>query len=182
MKQKNKRGDGTWLASKTLDLVIAVVVILFLVYLAYLLYGIVTENNEKKQASSSLNEIIQSIKALKEGGESNKLVFSPKDWYIVAYDEGVTPYQCEGKACLCICLSEEAENSNDESYFYKEGLKECDKGACKISEEKIEINRMRQKIDYPGEEIKTTWIPIFDVPIEIKIKKENDKIILNEEK
>ncbi len=124
------------LMPETLKIIIAVVCIFLLVYLAVLLYGMLIKKTALEQAKETLKQITAEINSLEEGGEGSFLITSPKNWFIISFEEGESsPKQCKGKNCLCICGGKE--------------IKSCDDmGICKITEKEINILEFSGTLQY----------------------------------
>jgi len=153
---KNKRAI---LASEALKMIIAVICIGLLFYLAFNLYGVAVQKTKVEQAKENLNQIFAEINSLEDGEKGDFLVTSPKEWYLVFYNEEENiPTQCKGENCLCLCpgidLIDRAKVGGEDSspygdYFYTKeelagyptgGLDKCEKeGVCKIIGDKVEI-------------------------------------------
>ncbi|HUS50684.1 MAG TPA: hypothetical protein VMZ91_10995 [Candidatus Paceibacterota bacterium] len=120
---------------ETLKIIIGVLCIIILIYLAYQLYNLFLTKTDLEQARETLKQIVDRIEGLEEGKEESHLITAPKEWYIVAYDEGEnSPSQCKGKNCLCVCNSINFYNPS-------EVIEKCEKeGVCENLDEKIIIS------------------------------------------
>ena len=85
----NKKGELTM--KKTIEVVLAIIVIAGLVYLGAKLYSLSQGKNEMAIAESHLNQIMNKINSLDDGGEPEDYVlYSPRGWVLIAWP---TDYQ-----------------------------------------------------------------------------------------
>lgn len=199
---KNKRGI---LASEALKMIIAVICIGLLFYLGFSLYGIAMQKTKVEQAKENLNQIFGEINSLEEGEKGDYLVTSPKEWYLVAYEEGENmPTQCKGENCLCLCpgedLVERAKIMGEDSlpygdYFYEKeqlagyptgGLDKCEKeGVCKEIINEIKIRDAyfgdRENPIQKGTTISfVNWISFYEIPKKLSLKKDKDIVYISD--
>lgn len=193
------------LAPEALKMIIAVICISLLFYLGFSLYGITTQKTKVEQAKENLNQIFSEIGALEDGEKGDYLMVSPKEWYLVVYEEGKEmPTQCEGENCLCICpgvdLIEEAKVKGEDQppygdYFYTKeelaghptgGLDKCEKeGVCKNIGSKIKIRDAyfggREEFIQADTKISfVNWISLYEIPKKISFKKEAETFYISD--
>ncbi len=189
---KNYRGI---LAPEALKMIIAVICIGLLFYLGFSLYGITTQKTKVEQAKENLNQIFTEIASLEVGEKGDYLMTSPKEWYLVVYEEGEEmPMQCKGENCLCICPSDEnleglkeyANVVNAPFYKEKEGITKCEKeGVCKEIGGEV---KLREAYFYDRNDPKekgtniafVNWISFYEIPKKLSFKKEAENLYISD--
>jgi hypothetical protein len=199
---KNYRGI---LASEALKMIIAVICIGLLFYLGFSLFGIATQKTKVEQAKENLNQILAEINSLEDGEKGDFLVTSPKEWYLVGYEEGEEmPTQCKGRNCLCICpgmdLVKDAKVKGEDqspygNYFYTKeelagyptgGLDKCEKeGICKSINNEAKIREAyfggRENPSPKGTTISfVNWISLYEIPKKLTFKKEAESVYISD--
>jgi len=193
---KNKRGE--LLSEETVKILMAVIGIGILLFMSYKVYGMFKQDTKAEQAKASLDEVIGLTKNLEEGKEITSLIYNPEDWYLVSYNKEIIdkdsnkgmPSQCNQKDCLCLCpayLDVESHQPGLPDYFYysdkraSKGLKSCEeKGVCVNSENIFIENLFEYETTFAYGEQVVNWISLLNPPIDIKLKKENNKVIISE--
>lgn len=114
IKKLNKK--GFLLGEETVKLIIAVVCLVVLVIFLYSLY-MANRNKEYELAKASLQKLVSDINA----GQTESVIYNPKDWFIGSYPEKVVggevmPKLCSGEnwgKCLCICKPYKSASYDD---------------------------------------------------------------------
>lgn len=156
---KNKKGS-MFLPTKTLDLVLGVIVIGLLFFAGFKLTSTFLENNEERQAKATLEEIKETIKYIEDNSETNHetvLLLNPNEWYVIIN---------ENNDLICICQKDGFEHCNERELCYLSGydIKEPEIKSIKIrpiekEDEKyfkslnISLDKEKREINFSGENI-----------------------------
>jgi hypothetical protein len=89
---RQKKGDETFMAEKTANIVLAVTSIVVLLLLGYALGGMIFKQQAYQQAKSTMAGIEETIDMMKAGDIKIYLIESPKNWILIDYDD---------KICMC---------------------------------------------------------------------------------
>ncbi len=162
--KKNRK--GFLLAEETLKIILAVISIGFLVYFLSALYFANQDSEELEQAEASLKKISEIVDSDEDGVVE---AINPEGWYLFDFTENEKPNSCVGKSCLCIC---DKVLIDDILFGLISGRQanECNEnGACLVV---LELEKFDEiEIKNPKEGLTG-----------ILIKKQNNKILISEEK
>lgn len=106
--QWNKKGD--LVLKEVITLVISILCLIILFYLASQLYSMFINKSSLEQAKSNLDQIVNIVNKLEEGGTRTYLVTSPADWFIIVYSKGTGLHSCYESSCICFCPVDDKDN------------------------------------------------------------------------
>lgn len=177
---KNKKAEG-FLEEHTLNIIIAVICILVLIGLIIKIYSLSQTKSDSKIAEKVLNELINAIKALKEGEKGDYLAIGPKDWFIVDYKQGTDleiPKQCKSQSCLCMCPASTLQITSVSGFKAGGGTENCDKnGLCILMKDFV----IKEPFFSNDAYYLYTWISLHEVPETIYLKKTKEgKVFLSQ--
>lgn len=111
---KNKKASS-FLPTKTLDLVLAVIVIGLIFLIVWKFLGTFLQENEERQAKALLEEIKKTIEYLENNPEiedDSVILVNPDEWYIVAE---------ESQGIVCVCPENNFNSCNQRDLCYLTG-------------------------------------------------------------
>lgn len=107
MRRMNKRGDIGGVLWEYLQIPVTILVILGLVALLFQLYGLFKGRNDLEKARVHMDNIINELNNLKEGGSVEYALYSPTGYALSAWPyKGVMPASCSvngWRDCICLC-------------------------------------------------------------------------------
>ena len=115
---KNKKGAMSWMTEHLGKFVMAIIVLLILFGFAAKLYS-VGKQGDLRMAEKILDNFLVEYNYFIESEEQSKefVLLGPKDWYLIFYQSGIKPAECNWEWCACMCK----ENN----------INECDRvGVC----------------------------------------------------
>lgn len=137
---KNKYGESsTFLASKVVKILIALVCVIFLVYLLTQIWYGATKDSNYKKAEASLEKISLEIQRINDGEIENPdgVPIPNPSWEIISFTESEKPNVCVNENCICICDINFLDNEKSQA-------KKCDeKGVCKVVENLVKFETIK---------------------------------------
>jgi Tfp pilus assembly protein PilE len=167
----NKSEKKAILPQEVLKILIAVLCLVILIYLAVELYSLFIVKSDIEKATATVEAIAGKANALQNSQSAQYMITNLKDWSLIQID---VPLFCSDSrsvydSCLCLCKDVEA-NDHGPNMDNQMNMQSCkSKGACSL------VSNFEIKKDSGN--VKKS-ILISQVPLNIYLTKENDKISL----
>ena len=112
-KNKNKRGEISFLTEHVLGIVVSVLCLIVLIIIAVVVYNMFSEKSDLEKAQNNFKIIKGEIELVKNSPGVNSgqiIVYSPLKWVLRSYSQGFPKSECYGtKSCLCTCQDKSCE-------------------------------------------------------------------------
>jgi hypothetical protein len=112
-KNKNKRGEISFLTEHALGIIVSVLCLIVLIIIAVVVYNMFSEKSDLEKAQSNFKIVKGEIELVRDSPGVNSgqiIVYFPLKWVIRSYNQGFPKSECYGtKSCLCTCQDKTCE-------------------------------------------------------------------------